>query len=127
MGGIHFAATDCQACAARSKCTRAKVGYRSLLLQSREEHEAIQEARRRQQTTKFKIDYGRRAGIEGTLSQGVRAFGLRQARYRGLHRTHLQHVATAAAINVGRVADWLGGLTPISRRRSRFAALAPAC
>jgi transposase len=43
--------------------------------------------------------------MEGTVSQGVRAFGLRQARYRGLGRTHLQEVATAAAINVSRLAD----------------------
>ena len=49
--------------------------------------------------------YARRAGIEGTISQGVRAFGLRRARYRGLAKTHLQHVATAAAINFGRLSD----------------------
>ena len=41
--------------------------------------------------------YKRRAGVEGTRSQGVRAFGLRCARYRGLTKTHFQHVATAAA------------------------------
>src|SRR5262249_50105798 len=73
MVGIHFAAAGCQACPARPKCTRAKAGYRSLLLQSREEHEAIREARRRRETEGFKADYARRAGIEGTLSQGVRA------------------------------------------------------
>ena len=33
---------------------------------------------------KFASLYSDRAGIEGTFSQGVRAFGLRQARYRGL-------------------------------------------
>jgi transposase len=54
----------------------------------------------------------------------VRAFGLRRARYRGLAKTPLQHQATAAAINVNRVVDWLNGV-PIARtRRSHFAALA---
>ena len=33
--------------------------------------------------------------------------GLRRSRYIGEPRTHLQHVATAAAINVCRLADWL--------------------
>jgi transposase len=31
-----------------------------------------------------------RAGIEGTLSEGIRAHGLRRARYIGLAKTHLQ-------------------------------------
>jgi IS5 family transposase len=70
--------------------------------------------------------YSQRAGIEGTVSQGVRAFGLRQARYRGLGRTHLQEVATYAAINVGRLADWLNRVPDAATRRSRLAALAPA-
>ena len=51
----------------------------------------------------------RRSGIEGTISQGVRSFGLRRARYRGEAKTHLQHVATAAAMNVSRISDWLEG------------------
>ena len=41
--------------------------------------------------------------MEGTLSQGVRALGLRQSRYWGLAKTHLQHLATAAAINLDRL------------------------
>jgi transposase len=48
-------------------------------------------------------DYKRRAGIEGTISQGVRTCGLRRWRYIGEAKTHLQHVATAAAINVTRI------------------------
>jgi transposase len=68
--------------------------------------------------------YARRAGIEGTLSQGVRAFGFRTARYRD--KTHLQHVASAAAINVQRVSDWLDGQTRATTRRSHLARLAPA-
>ncbi len=68
--------------------------------------------------------YAQRQGIESTLSQAVRAFGLRQTRYRGLAKTGLQHVATAAAINFDRLAAWFGGRPIAPTRTSRFAALA---
>ena len=55
---------------------------------------------------------------------GDRAFGLRQARHRGLVKTHLQHVATAAALDLDRVAAWLEGRPLAPTRRSRFAAMA---
>jgi transposase len=64
--------------------------------------------------------------VEGTLSQGVREFGLRRCRYIGLAKARLQHVATAAAINVNRISDWLGGVPRAATRTSRFARLA-AC
>jgi transposase len=54
----------------------------------------------------------------------VRAFGLRRSRYRGLARTHLQHVATAAAINLGRLSDWFRSIPRAVTRTSRCAALA---
>jgi transposase len=123
---IDFSPDDCSACLSRSSCTRAKNLPRTLTLQPREEHEAIQFARRRQKTEAFAPLYSQRAGIEGTISQGVRAFGLRQARYRGLKRTHLQELATAAAINVGRIANWLNGIPTAVTRRSQLTALAPA-
>lgn len=124
---IDFASADCAACESRPSCTRAKSQPRSLTLQPRDEHEAIQSARRRQKTEEFTEIYSQRAGIEGTISQGVRAFGLRQARYRGLEKTCLQEIATAASVNVGRIADWLNGVPVAGTRRSRLAALAPAC
>jgi len=70
--------------------------------------------------------YQRRAGVEGTLSQGVRAFGLRRTRYWGMAKTHLQHVAIAAAINIDRIVAWLDERPRAMTRISRFAALAPA-
>ena len=69
--------------------------------------------------------YQKRAGVEGTLSQGVRAFELRQTRYIGLAKTHLQHLATAAAINLARINNWLMDVPLARTRTSRFAALAP--
>lgn len=68
--------------------------------------------------------YARRAGIEGTISQAVRAFEARQSRYRGLAKTHLQQLATAAAINLDRLAAWMIGRPKAPTRTSRFAALA---
>jgi transposase len=123
---VDFAATDCTPCPIRARCTRAKTLPRSLTLQPQAEHEAIQAARQRQQTQVFADDYADRAGVEGTLSQGVRAFGLRTTRYRGLAKTHLQHVATAAAVNVQRVTDWCDGRPRATTRRSHLARLAPA-
>jgi transposase len=95
-------------------------------LQSRAEWEALLVCRARQQTPEFATLYAERAGIEGTLSQGVRAFGLRQARYRGLAKTHLQDVATATAIDLIRLAEWLNEAPRAATRRSRFARLAVA-
>ena len=121
---IDFSPNDCSACPSRSSCTRAKDLPRTLTLQPQEEHEAIQFARRRQKTEEFASLYSQRAGIEGTVSQGVRAFGLRQARYRGLKKTHLQELSTATAVNVGRIANWLNGVPTALTRRSPLAALA---
>ncbi len=84
----------------------------------------MQAARQRQETEAFAVQYARRQGIEGTLSHGVRAFGLRQARYRGRGKTHLQHVATAVAVNLHRLTDWFNGVPCAPTRCSHFAALA---
>lgn len=122
---IAFHLNDCSPCPLRSRCTRAKSVGRTLTVYPQEKYEALQNARERQETEAFKQLYGERAGIEGTVSQGVRSMGLRQSRYIGLARTHLQHVATAAAINVVRVANWLAGEEPEPTRISPFQALAP--
>jgi len=125
MVAITCSAADCMVCPPRALCTRAKTGARNLTLQPRAEHEAIQAARQRQQTPEFVAQYAPRAGVEGTLSQGIRAFGLRKARSRGLAKTHLQHVATATAINLVRLADWLNQVPRPTTRCSPFAARAP--
>jgi hypothetical protein len=87
--------------------------------------EALQAARAWYRSEEGQEHYQRRAGVEGTLSQGIRGFGLRYARYRGLPKTHFQHVATAAAINVDRLVAWFDRRPRAKTRTSRFAALAP--
>jgi transposase len=123
---VSFAKADCDACPARSLCTHARDQARRLRLHRRAEHEALKVARERLTTKDGRRLYARRAGIEGTLSQGVRAFGLRRSRYRGLAKTHLQHVATAAALNLERLAAWLQAVPRAATRTSRFATLATA-
>jgi transposase len=123
---VRFYRADCLACLCREQCTKGKANPRLIRLKPQSVYEALQNARSRQQTEQFKQQYKIRAGIEGTISQGTRSFDLRQSRYIGLAKTHLQHVATAAAINLARLADWLTEQPRARTRQSRFAALAPA-
>jgi len=123
---VEFNKTDCLACSARLVCTRRKTGGRTIHIRPQIKHEVMQKTRHRQKTDEFKQKYKIRAGIEGTISQAVGALNMRRSRYRGLAKTHLQHVATAAAINLYRVIAWLDGSTPALTRQSRFAALQPA-
>jgi transposase len=124
---VRFRPQDCRACGPRALCTQAPQAARSLTLQPQAQFAALQAARAWYRSAEGRERYQRRAGVEGTLSQGVRAFGLRYARYRGLPKTHLQHVATAAAINMERLVAWLTERPRAKTRTSRFAALAPVC
>jgi transposase len=79
---IHaeFARRECLACRSRPLCTRATTEGREMTLRPREQHEALQAARQQQETAEWKAEYAVRAGVEGTLSQGIRGFGLRTCR-----------------------------------------------
>jgi len=123
---VQFATQTCAPCPVRAACTRATHRGRRLGLPPRAEAEAVADARAWSASAEGKAQYAQRAGIEGTLSQGVRAFGLRRTRYGGVAKTHLQHVAIAAAINVDRIVAWLDERPRATTRISRFAALAPA-
>jgi transposase len=90
----------CGPCPVRTDCTRAKHTGRRLRLPPQDQYEALQAAQTWSASEEGQQLYKRRAGVEGTLSQGVRAFGLRRTRYGGVAKTHLQHVAIAAAINM---------------------------
>ena len=115
---VRFSKKDCSWCPAKALCTRGE--QRSLLLHPENEHRALREARSLMQTEEGKRLYAKRAGVEGTVSQAVRRCGLRRTRYRGLAKTHLGHLATAAALNLTRAATWLGGREPAQTRTSRF-------
>jgi transposase len=122
---VTFDPEDCRNCPARSLCTRTKDQPRRLRIQPRPQYEALQAARQLLTTEAGRKLYNARAGVEGTISQGVRGFGLRHSRYWGLAKTHLQHLATAAAINLDRLGAWFDERPLAETRISRFARLAP--
>lgn len=113
---IVFAPSDCQACPLRSQCTQAKAGGRAVTLRAEAGHRALETAREYANSAAFAQEYGSRAGVEGTHSQGVRRCGLRRCRYLGLAKTTLQHQLTAAALNLIRIGEWLLA-TPRARTR----------
>ena len=123
---VQFRAADCRACTSRDRCTRSRSIYagRVLALLPRPQHDALAAARAQEATDEGRRLYAQRQGAEGTISQAVRTFGLRQARYRGLAKTGLQHIATAAAVNLDRMAAWFAGRPLAPTRTSRFAELA---
>ncbi len=101
---IKFSMKDCKACPLKAYCTKAPRRTISVLVQP--QHEALQQARARQKDDAFWEKYRARSGIEGTISQGVRAFGMRRSRYRGMAKIHLQHLIIATGINLVRVLAW---------------------
>jgi DDE family transposase len=116
---ITFSRADCGPCPHRLQCTRAQHSpRRTITVRPREQYAARKAARERHSTAPVAQEYARRAGIEGTLSYGIRACGLRRSRYIGLARTHVQHGLTAAAMNLARVARWLADEPRACTRRS---------
>ena len=121
---VRFAKGSCQACPVRADCTRSAGGPRTLSFKPKAEFEVLQWARQREHTQEFKERYAKRAGIEGTISQGTRSFCLRRSRYIGQAKTHLQHILIAIAINLVRFVDWINEVPRADTRTSAFAALA---
>lgn len=120
---IRFAHASCSACPVRAQCVQSP-RPRALFIRTQEQHEALQAARRRLTTDIFKEQYAGRAGVEGTISQGIRRCDLRRARYIGLAKTRLQHLLIATALNFIRTAAWLAETSLAQTRRSAFATLA---
>jgi transposase len=123
---IKFAVQDCRPCSHRKQCTRSQSDSprRVLTIRPQQQYQALQAARQRQATQEFKTAYNRRAGIEGTLSQGIRAFGLRRARYLGIAKVHLQEVFTATALNFCRISAWFFEQPRARTRQAAFLQLA---
>ena len=120
---IKFLPADCSICPSLRLCTRSKRPRRSITLRPEAQYKALARARKRAQTADYQADYALRAGVEGTMSEGVRAHGLRRTRYIGLTKTHLQHLMTATAINCKRIHNWLSGVPQAATRTSQFVKL----
>lgn len=116
---IYFSRPDCAACPCRTDCTRAAAGRR-LTVRPEAEHRALQAARERERGEEFRALLACRAGVEGTHTQAIRRCGVRQCRYVGAAKTHLQHLLTGAALNFVRVAAWLAATPRAQTRESAF-------
>jgi transposase len=114
---IAFAALDCIPCPFKEQCTSSRSNRRRLSLQPRELTDAVRAARTQQQSDDWNRDYALRAGVEGTIRQATTVTGLRRARYKGLAKTHLDHVTAATALNLIRVHAWGNG-HPLDRASS---------
>ncbi len=90
----------CQSCAVKVRCLHK--GERDRMLRVNEHHTLTQARRILMRTEEFKKDMRHRNGIEGTHSELVRGYGLRQARYRGSKKTRLQNYFIGAACNIKR-------------------------
>ena len=114
---VKFAASTCGPCPVRDHCTTAARGGRQLTLKPRALHETLQANRAEQHTTGWQARYAIRAGVEGTMHQAIAVTGTRNARYKGLAKTHLEHVYSATALNLLRLDAWWNG-HPLDRRRT---------
>ena len=118
---IKFAAETCRACPVRDQCTRSvspRVG-RQLTVPPREVHHAQLAARAAQNTQDWQARYALRAGVEGTIRQGVAVTGMR----RGLAKTRLEHVFSAVALNLVRLHAYWNGHALERTRTSHLARL----
>jgi len=114
---VRFPAAACRACPVRDKCTNARWNGRQLYLRPRDIHQAIADARAAQSTQQWKDRYKARAGVEGLMHQASHVTGIRRARYLGLDKTRLEHLAAATAINLIRLDAWYSA-QPIDRTRT---------
>lgn len=118
---VKFKRVECESCPVHDQCTRHN--RRTLSFHEQPLFEAIEQRKREQHTEAWRKRYGKRAGVEGTISQCVFALDTRRSRYRGLEKTHLQFVFTAAAMNLTRVVNWLDETPRSETRTTRFGRL----
>lgn len=120
---VKFAGHACQPCPVKARCTTASRGGRQLTLRPRPVQEALDAARAHQSTTAWQAKYARRAGVESTIAQSVKVTDTRQARYRGLAKTRLEHVFKAVALNFIRLDAWFNGIPVDPRHTSHLSRL----
>jgi hypothetical protein len=122
---VKFPRTACGPCPVREWRTTGRQGYRQLTLNSRPLTEALRTARAEQAGRDWQADYALRASVEGTIRQALAVTDSRHARYRGLAKTHLEHVYSAIALNLIRLNAWWHG-RPLDRRHTSHLELALA-
>jgi transposase len=116
---VKFSTKDCRPCPQLVRCVRSQKHYprRTVTIRPRPQYQALQAARQREATEVFQAEYARRAGIEDTISRGMRSTRLRRTRYIGLARVRLGHILTAVGLNVLRLGEWF---LQTARAKTRF-------
>jgi transposase len=119
---VKFKRVECEPCPVHDLCT--KHPRRTLSFHEEGLFKLVQQRKQEQHTPEWRKRYGKRAGVEGTISQCVFALDTRRSRYRGMDKTHLQFVLTAAATNLTRVWNWYAETPRAQTRVTRFGKLA---
>jgi len=109
---VRFPGAVCRQCPSFGTCTTSPQG-RSLTLHPY--RAALWAQREKAKTPEFQVRLHRRSGIEATISELVRGYDLRFARYRGQTKTQLQAYFTAIAANLKRVIRWWNKKTTAAR------------
>ncbi|WP_203217860.1 transposase [Nocardia terpenica] len=99
----RFTKGQCQPCPARSQCTTSRESARNVGFPPRELLDLQLRTRAEQQTPAWRQRYAVRSGIEGTVCEFAHGHGMRQCRYHGQHKAHVQHVLTTIAVNIERL------------------------
>ncbi|MFN8005537.1 MAG: transposase [Terriglobia bacterium] len=107
---------QCRDCEWTEGCVGRGQKHRTLVVG--QYHTALQQRRQEMKTEAFRHRMQRRHGIEGTLSELIRAHGLRRARYRGYRKVALQNYLIGAASNIKR---WLRRLAWQMQQTKRLA------
>ena len=121
---VAFPKSACRTCPVHDQCTRSV--KRHLTFPEQAVFEKREQRRAEQKEDTFRERYRIRSGVEGTMSEGAFVLGMRRSRYRGLDKTHLQHVMTATAMNLTRAINWLATPKKSKTRKTRFAKLQAA-
>jgi len=99
---VLFSRASCKDCAFYAKCVgENKIKVRTLCVSP--DYDYTIERRKEQETETFQHEMSVRAQVEGTISEGVRFYGLRHARYKGEAGHRFQFYMTGAALNVKRL------------------------
>jgi transposase len=114
---VKFATSVCGPCPARQQCTTGTRGGRQLTMHPKALTETLRTRRAEQAGRDWQADYALRAGVEGTIHQAVAVTHSRRARYRGIDKTRLEHVYSAAALNLHRLDAWWND-EPLDRTRT---------
>ena len=92
---------QCNHCSLKEKCTTA--GKRGRRLRLSPHYPALKKRREESKTDAFKELMKRRPPVEGSISEMVRAHGLRTSRYRGMVKTHFHSLMIGTAVNLKRL------------------------